>query len=1048
MEFLLALFFLGVIVTIIGGSICGIVAVRRMQNLQVDLELLQNKVRRLEDRFFDDAITEKVVKEKLAPKAPPVPSSVKAPLKPSVATLLVEKKESSGIASSPLQEKKESVSLPEKEKIKEAALPPAVPVPAHVSSVKKPRVQESTSALSLEMQLGTRWIIWVGAVIFLGGVALALKYTYDNNLIGPSGRIMIGALTGVIVLFVGEYFERRKLVIPFQAFTGGGLAIFYLCIFFAFQVYHLTGAGIAMSLATVVTLFAISLSVIHNAMPIALLAVAGGYMSPVFLSTGENAPWQLFTYIAILNLVALGAGYFRRWRVLDLFCFAGTALLYLGWQQKFYSYPDQVAPALTFVTLFYVMFMIAPVLYSLVRGIPEGLQSLTLIIGNSLFWLYCYYVVLYKGHQFELGFIALMQSLFVLLLYTLWVRRVKEATPTAQSLLIISLSLLTLVIPLWLRFYAIPLSWAVEGVVFLWLSFRFRNIITRYAGVAVLILSVAGLCYYLPLHTSAFTFLLNSSFGAWFFVILCVIYASVMVYRKRMEGEDIENLVYLSELLALGALIMTCFLLTTETFLYWKLRGGEGWMLNATTSLVVLWTGIPAVLSGVSLVSKRERIALVAMAAQACSLVIFLFCFKGIEHVHGWFLLNLFFIPRAMFVIVLWWEIVLLQRILTGEFKQGAKVIECCAYGAFLILSFFELDHWTHVPEVISSDVVVRTMSDIWVFLACLLMCLGFRLRNELTRFASIAFLVVAVGGLIYSLPLHKEAFIPVFNLAFVHWAFAACSVFYVAYQIYDHRIEDEVTLVPAAGIFALIGVVMACFLLTVETFQFWEIRAGDGWFVNASAAVTLLWIVIPAAMVYLVMIDKQPAYAWLAQGGYAFTLLVFIFGIGGLDDESQWLGLNLFALPKILLIVALWWGISVLAKAMPRDTRIGKPSLELAGHIMLAMLSFMELIRWGRETEVITTDMAVGIVSAAWALQACILIWYGLVTRNQLRRYVGFVLFAMAAGKTVFIDVFELDAVYRIVSWLGVGMLLVVAALLYQRYSVILLSEEKKSQE
>lgn len=1038
----LALFGLAVVVTIIGGSICGIVAVRRIQNLQIDLELLQNKVRRLETRIFDETISEKVVKEKLALKSPPPSASVKESLKPSVAALLVEKKEPAPIPSPISEEKKKSVSPPEEGKKKEAVLPPEIPVVAQAPSLQKPRVQETRSALSLEMQLGTRWIIWVGAVIFLGGVALALKYTYDNNLIGPSGRIMIGVLTGIVVLFVGEYFNWRKLTIPFQAFTGGGLAIFYLCIFFAFQVYQLTGAGIAMSLATVVTLLAISLSVVHNAMPIALLAVVGGYMSPVFLSTGENAPWQLFTYVAILNLVALGAGYFRRWRLLDLFCFIGTALLYIGWQQKFYSYPDQVAPALTFVTLFYVMFMIAPVLYSLIRGIPEGLQSLTLIIGNSLFWLYCYYVVLFHGHQAELGFIALMQSLFVLLLYNLWVRRVKEATPTAQSLLIISLSLLTLVIPLWLHFYAIPLSWAVEAVVFLWLSFRFRNIITRYAGVAVLILSVAGLCYYLPLHTTAFTFLFNSSFGAWSFVILCVAYASGMVYRKRMEVEGYENLVCLSELLALGALIMTCFLLTTETFLYWKLRSGEGWMLNATSSLVLLWTGIPAVVAGVALALNREKMALVAMATQACSIVVFLFCLQGVEHVHSCYLLNLFFIPRMIFLAALWWEAVLLQRTLTGETRQGAAIIEFCVYCGVLIVSFIEIGHWTQAPEVITADVVVRTMANIWAFLACILIKMSFKMRTELTRFAPVVFLAVAVGVLIYCLPLHKELFSPIFNIVFIQWVFVIGSIFYVAWQIYDHRISDEAALVPAAGVFALIGVVMACFLLTTETFQFWQVRAGDGWFVNASAAVTLLWIVIPAAMVYLVMIEKQPAYAWLAQGGYAFTLLVFIFGIGAMEDKSSWFLFNLFALPKVLLIVALWVGTTVLAKAMPFDAQMGRRWLGSAGHAALALLSFLELVRWGRETEIITTDMAVGIVSAAWALHACILVWYGLVTRQQLRRYVGFVLFAMAAGKTVFIDVFELDAVYRIVSWLGVGMLLVVAALFYQRYSTIILDE------
>ncbi|MCK5862967.1 MAG: DUF2339 domain-containing protein, partial [Candidatus Hydrogenedentes bacterium] len=447
---LLVLGFAGVVV---GGSICGIIAVVRTHSMRIDLEQLQRKVHCLESRVWADperkTSQQKEGAAETAAGSPP-PISVQKEVPP---------------VSAPVAGKD---------------TPPLPPVPA---ASTPPASAQAAAPLSFEMRLGTRWIIWLGAAIFLGGVALALKYSYDNSMIGPNGRMVMGVLTGVIALFAGEYFERRKRVIPFQVFTGGGLAIFYLCIFFAFQIYHLTGSGFAMLLAVIVTVLAVSLSVLHNAMPIAMLAVLGGYLSPVFLSTGENAPWQLFSYVAVLNMVALGAGYFRRWRMLDLFCFAGTAFLYLGWYEKFYSYPGQVAPALIFITLFYMMFMIVPVLYSLVRGIPEGLQSLTLIMGNSLFWLFCYYSILFEAHREALGLVALMQALFVFLLYNLWTRRVKDPTPTAQSLLVISLSLLTLVIPLWLHFYAVPLAWAVEGVVLLWLSFRFRNRLARLGGV-------------------------------------------------------------------------------------------------------------------------------------------------------------------------------------------------------------------------------------------------------------------------------------------------------------------------------------------------------------------------------------------------------------------------------------------------------------------------------------------------------------------------------------------------------------------------------------
>jgi uncharacterized membrane protein len=91
------------------------------------------------------------------------------------------------------------------------------------------------------------------------------------------------------------------------------------------------------------------MAVAHDAAPIAILGLIGGFLSPVLLSTGTNHPYALFTYIAILNFVAMGAAYFRRWRALDLFCFLGTSILYQGWYRKFYA-PDQMMPALLYTS--------------------------------------------------------------------------------------------------------------------------------------------------------------------------------------------------------------------------------------------------------------------------------------------------------------------------------------------------------------------------------------------------------------------------------------------------------------------------------------------------------------------------------------------------------------------------------------------------------------------------------------------------------------------------------------------------------------------------
>jgi len=119
--------------------------------------------------------------------------------------------------------------------------------------------------------------------------------------------------------------------------------------------------------------------------------------------------------------------------------------------------------------------------------------------------------------------------------------------------------------------------------------------------------------------------------------------------------------------------------------------------------------------------------------------------------------------------------------------------------------------------------------------------------------------------------------------------------------------------------------------------------------------------------------------------------------------------------------------------------------AVELGGHVVLAMVAWLELARWAGLEATISRNMAFGLLGAVWAVQGCALIWHGLVTRQVYRRYAGFALFAIAAGKTIVIDTFELAEVYRIVSWLGSGALLVTAALLYQRYSPLLLKDHEE---
>src|SRR5271169_4374704 len=66
--------------------------------------------------------------------------------------------------------------------------------PLHSSKPK------SSSGLDLETLIGGRWLNRIGIVAMIGAVTFFLKYAFDNNWIGPSGRIAIGVLLGAAML--------------------------------------------------------------------------------------------------------------------------------------------------------------------------------------------------------------------------------------------------------------------------------------------------------------------------------------------------------------------------------------------------------------------------------------------------------------------------------------------------------------------------------------------------------------------------------------------------------------------------------------------------------------------------------------------------------------------------------------------------------------------------------------------------------------------------------------------------------------------------------
>src|SRR5215471_16462338 len=74
---------------------------------------------------------------------------------------------------------------------------PAQPAAPSFAGLPSLRSVDANQDTSLEKKIGQYWLNRIGIAAVLFGVAFFLKWAFDNNLIGPGGRVAIGMVVGI-----------------------------------------------------------------------------------------------------------------------------------------------------------------------------------------------------------------------------------------------------------------------------------------------------------------------------------------------------------------------------------------------------------------------------------------------------------------------------------------------------------------------------------------------------------------------------------------------------------------------------------------------------------------------------------------------------------------------------------------------------------------------------------------------------------------------------------------------------------------------------------
>ena len=377
--------------------------------------------------------------------------------------------------------------------IETAATPPPLPlapqrqfvsrIPADVVD-KAPIFNEAAPEKpprSLEDRLGSQIFNRVGIVAILIGATWFLKLAMDNHWIGPLGRVLIGLIAGAGIIVWSERFRRREFAAFSYSLKAVGTGVLYLSLWASFQLYHLMPSEAAFALMLLVTLWNAWMAWAQQSELLAAYAIAGGFATPILLSTGGNHEVFLFSYlltldVATIALVRLAAARLKSWSRLLTAVLPITIVYFIGWYSRFYT-ADQLVSTSVFISLFFTAFLTVP--FRIASRLPgsaveaEPIADVLLPLTNAVFASLAFYSVLQdSGNHASLPWVSLIFAVIYLAAMRLpALSRMQTAAARAVHL---SLAVLfvTIAIPLKASGRWITIGWLAEGVALLWVSAR------------------------------------------------------------------------------------------------------------------------------------------------------------------------------------------------------------------------------------------------------------------------------------------------------------------------------------------------------------------------------------------------------------------------------------------------------------------------------------------------------------------------------------------------------------------------------------------------
>lgn len=516
-----------------------------------------------------------------------------------------------------------------------ACLSPARP--AHDVNAGSSMPSPHGEPVGWETFIGQKAFGWLAVILFTFSAAFFLRYAFQNDWIGPVGRVAIGELAGIALVGAGAWYFRRAMTRLSSMATSAGIVVLYLSTYSAFGLYRLmpqSHTGIFLAVLVFESMLA---AVLYRSASIALAAVIGGLLTPVLLTSDHDAYRSLFVYLSALNVATVLATLVWRWKAVSSVCYVGTQCLFWLWYISQY-HPEKFAWAFGFQLLIFFTHLGPSVVPKRPLGSPTPLadqgswEEIARLVANALVGFASFQILIRDEYQQWLAALAIsMASLYALVAHMALARKDRDNRMLLASLAV-AMGFIAWSLPLQANtgWHAIArwvsMGWAVIGLALWRFGLRVSAPALRAFASAFAIAAVIRLLTRdLPLYVrEPFVPIFNDFAFPSLIVAFCLLSAVVSAdaCRKALSGKERAGV----EVAGIIGVALVWLVLSIDCYGYFVsqsiLEGDiSDWRWRGQLALTVLWTVFATVLLALGFRLDRARLRWLGMSLYGITVI-------------------------------------------------------------------------------------------------------------------------------------------------------------------------------------------------------------------------------------------------------------------------------------------------------------------------------------------------------------------------------------------------------------------------------------------